>query len=225
MVPNSLTIALAVLTLGIGLGFTYFGYTAVTRLTSLVGGLGGAFLGSLVARQFVAPAFATGSQNLLVLSLVGVVVGGLFGSWFGRSVQRLAIATLSVAVSGALVYSAVSSPGVGTTLGSSLGLGSVNPLIASLVASVVVGILVWQFYLPFLGVVTSLFGAAVLQFAARTWANALPVLHPDLWATLGTNHLVWILLVGSGVALQYRRYRAARSRVSLWRRRRFASIR
>ena len=210
MVPDPITILFVALAVGVGLAFTYFGYSFVTQLTSLVGGLGGALFGSFVART-LAPSVGVAPTNLLLVSLLGALVGGLIGSRVAHSTQRVAIVGMSVLATASVVYSA---GGLGTLPLPTLD-GAVGPVVGSILAAGVVGVLVWKFYIPFLAVVTSLLGATILQRLAIHWSDVLPVFHADVWTTLGTNHLLWLLVVGSGILIQYRRYRPVKSSVGL----------
>ncbi|WP_227354495.1 hypothetical protein [Haladaptatus salinisoli] len=211
MVADFPTAAVVVLALGLGLAFTCFGYSFVTRLTSLVGGLAGALLGSFVAQTLVAPAVGVASPDLLLVSLVGALVGSIAGSRVAYSAQRPAIVALCVLLSSSVVYSLLASPDRPGAIPVSA-LGSISPVVESALVGGAVGILVWQFYLPFLTVVTSLFGASVLQHLAIHWSSFLPILRSDVWETLGTSYALWLLIVGFGIAVQYRRYRRRRSR-------------
>ncbi|WP_231183350.1 hypothetical protein [Haladaptatus sp. DYF46] len=213
MVPDPFTTAVVVFAVGIGLAFTYFGYSFVTQLTSLVGGLGGALFGSFAART-LAPSFGIASPDLLVVSLVGVLIGGFIGSRIAYSAQRFVIIGVTVITAASVAYSSFGSGGMESIAIPMLN-GAVDPVVGSLAAAAVVGILVWRFYLPFLTIVTSLFGATILQRLARQWGTVLPVFHADVWTTLGTNEVLWLILVGSGIVIQYRRYRRTKSRVGL----------
>ncbi|WP_458188241.1 hypothetical protein [Haladaptatus sp. NG-WS-4] len=216
MVVDSLTTAVAVLATGLGLAFTYFGYSVVTRLTSLIGGLGGALLGSFVGRTLVAPAAGISAPDVILISLVGALVGSLVGSRIAHSTQRFAIVALSFAVSSAVAYSMLGNTDLLHSVSSlSLGSGALTPVFGSVVVGGIVGILVWQFYLPFLAVGTSFLGASILQRLVRHWSGLLPVFQSDVWTSLGTNPAVWLLLVGSGIVYQYRRYRRSKSRSRL----------
>ncbi|WP_458205081.1 hypothetical protein [Haladaptatus sp. NG-SE-30] len=212
MVVDSLTTVVVILAMGLGVAFTYFGYSVVTRLTSLVGGLGGALLGSFAGRTLVAPTVGFASPNVLLASLVGALVGSLVGSRIAHSTQRFAIVALSFAVSSAVAYSVVGHTDLLHLMPSlSPGSGALTPVVGSVVVGGIVGILVWQFYLPFLAVGTSLLGASILQRLVRHWSGSFPVFQSDVWASLGTNPVVWLLLVGTGIVYQYRRYRRTKS--------------
>ncbi len=212
MSPDFITTTAMVLALGFGVAFTYFGYAFVTQLTSLVGALGGALLGSALARTVVAPAVGVTSPNLLLVSLVGAIVGSIVGSSIARSTQRLAIVALCFALSSSVAYSMFGNPNFLDPVSvPSFGSGLGSPFFASIIVGGVVGVLVWQFYLPFLAAVTSLLGASILQQFVHHWSDLLPVFQSDVWATLGTNHVLWLLLVGTGVVYQYRRYRRRKS--------------
>ncbi|EFW92404.1 hypothetical protein ZOD2009_08853 [Haladaptatus paucihalophilus DX253] len=213
MVPDFFTATVVALAVGVGLAFTYFGYSFVTQLTSLVGGLGGALFGSFAART-LAPALGIASPNLLLVSLVGALLGGLIGSRVAHSAQRFAIVGGSALAAASAAYASFGSGGVETIALPMLD-GAADPLVGSLLVGGVTGILVWRFYLPFLTVVTSLLGATILQQLARQWGNVLPVFQADVWAMLGTNEVFWLLLVGSGVLIQYRRHRRLKSHVRL----------
>ncbi|RBI60523.1 hypothetical protein DMJ13_18940 [halophilic archaeon] len=210
MVLDPFTILFVVLAVGVGLAFTYFGYSFVTQLTSLVGGLGGALFGSFVART-LAPSFGVAPPNLLLVSLLGALIGGLIGSRVAHSTQRVAIVGMSVLATAEVVYSGGD---LGTLSIPTLD-GAVGPVVGSILAAGVVGILVWKFYILFLVVVTSLLGATILQRLAIHWSDVLPVFHADVWMTIGTNHLLWLLIVGSGILIQYRRHRQVKSYASL----------
>ncbi len=206
MVLDSFTTLAVALAVVVGLAFTYFGYSFVTQLTSLVGGLGGALFGSFAART-LAPGFGIAPHDMLLVSLVGVLVGGYIGSRLARSAQRFAIVGVCVIAAASVAYSSFSGGGELGGLSVPLLTGAVDPVVGSLFVAAVVGILVWQFYLPFLTVVTSLLGATILQELARQWGDILPVFHANVWSTLGSNEVLWLLLVGSGILIQYRRYR------------------
>lgn len=210
MVADFLTTIVVVLAIGFGVSVTYFGYSFVTRLTSLVGGLGGALLGSFVARTLVAPTVGIASPDLILVSLVGAIVGSLVGSRIARSTQRFAVVGLCFAGSSTVAYSMLGKP-MSPVL-PSFGSGLVDPLVGSVIVGGIVGVLVWQFYLPFLAAATSLLGATVLQRLVHHWSDLLPVFQSDVWTTLGTNHVFWLLLVGTGVVYQYRRYRRRKSK-------------
>ncbi|WP_435153725.1 hypothetical protein [Haladaptatus sp. DFWS20] len=216
MVTDFLATTLVVLATGFGVAFTYFGYSFVTRLTSLVGGLGGALIGSFVARMLVAPAVGVASPDLLLVSLVGAIVGSLIGGQVARATQRFAIVALCFAVSSMVTYSMLGHPEILHSIFlPSFGSGAVDPLVGSVVVGGIVSVLVWQFYLPFVTVMTSLLGASILQQLARDWSGWLPVFHSDVWTTLGTNHVFWLFLVGTGIVYQYRRYRGRKSRLRI----------
>ncbi|WP_266077121.1 hypothetical protein [Haladaptatus caseinilyticus] len=212
MVTDLLATTLVVLATGVGVAFTYFGYSFVTRLTSLVGGLGGALAGSFVARTLVAPPVGVASPDVMLVSLVGAIVGSLIGSQVARATQQFAIVALCFALASAVTYSMLGHPSILHSISlPSFGSGIVDPLIGSVVVGGITGVLVWQFYLPFLTVVTSLLGASILQQIVRHWSGLLPVFHSEMWTSLGTSHVLWFLLVGTGIVSQYRRYRHRKS--------------
>jgi len=221
------TTGLAVLTIGLGLALLYFGYSVVTQFTSLVGGLVGALVGGAAAQTLAGPVLAAGPLGLLLVAVVGAVLGAILGSWLARAAQRfavvagcaLAVWTLAYATlsAGELTVPALTKTGgwwTVPTLAAASG-GWTVPLVGSLLVGAVGAVLAWRFYLPFLGVVTSALGAGALQWGVRHWSGLLPVLRPETWTFLGANAVVWMLLAGSGAAVQYRRYRAVRSRARL----------
>ncbi len=205
MVPDFFTTVAVMLAIVVGLAFTYFGYSFVTQLTSLVGGLGGALFGSFAART-LAPGFGVPPHNLLLVSLVGVLIGGFIGSRLARSAQRFAIVGVCVVAAASVAYTSLGSGGGPGAVSIPILTGIVSPVVGSIIVAGVVGVLVWQFYLPFLTVVTSLLGATILQQLARHWGDILPVFQANVWTTLGSSELLWLLLVGSGILIQYRRY-------------------
>ncbi|MFB9804078.1 hypothetical protein ACFFQF_00620 [Haladaptatus pallidirubidus] len=130
------------------------------------------------------------------------------GGRLARSAQRLAIVALCFVGTSTIAYSMFGRSNLFDPLSlPSIGSGVVDPFFGSIIVGGIVSVLVWQFYLPFLAVVTSLLGASILQQFVRHWSDLLPVFQSDVWATLGTNHVLWVLLVGTGIVYQYRRYR------------------
>ena len=210
MVPHSFTTIAVVLAIVVGLAFTYFGYSFVTQLTSLVGGLAGALFGSFTAR-ILAPGFGVPAHDLLLVSLLGIFIGGYFGSLLARTAQRFAIVGVCIVAAAVVTYSSLSLGNGPGAVSIPMLTGIVSPLVGSILVAGVVGILVWQFYLPFLTVVTSLLGATILQQLARHWGNILPVFQAHVWTTLGSNKILWLLFVGSGILIQYRRYHRVKS--------------
>ncbi|WP_227376349.1 hypothetical protein [Haladaptatus halobius] len=217
MVTDLLTTSIVVLAIGIGVAFTYFGYSFVTRFTSLLGGLGGALVGSFAARLFISFTFGTPSAlDLLLVSFGGAIVGGIVGSYVALSLQRVAIIGTSFIISSSLLYWLMTHPKqTGTIPSLSLISESFHPLITSILFGGLVSILVWKFYFLFLAGATSLLGASLLQQFALHWSTLLPIFQDNTWTTLGTSQVLWLLLLGSGIIVQYRRYRGISPHQSL----------
>ncbi len=214
MVTDPLTTIVVILAIGIGVTFTYFGYSFVTRLTSLFGGLGGALAGSFVAQHFLPSTFGTTAAfDLVLISFGGAIVGGIVGSYVARSLQRVAIIVACFTISSSIFYWLLThSEQFGSIPGLSLFTNPFPPLAASVLFGGFVGLLVWKFYFLFLVGATSLVGASLLQQFALHWSTQLPVFQGDTWTTLGTNFVFLLLLIGSGIVVQYRRYRSIHPR-------------
>lgn len=209
MVPDLLTTSIVVLAIGIGVFFTYFGYSFVTRLTSLFGGLGGALIGSFAARLFISSTFGAAAPfELILVSLTGAFFGGIIGSYVARSLQQVATIATCFVISSSLLYWVLTHPDqLGMILSQSLLPNSVSPAVIAMLFGGVVSIFIWKFYFLFLVSATSLVGASLLQQFALHWSTLLPIFQSETWTTLGTNVLLWLLLIGSGIVVQYRRYR------------------
>lgn len=214
MVPAFPTTGVIALATGVGILFTYFGYSFVTRLTSLFGGLGGALAGSVTARLlFPSPVVTAANFDIGLVSLCGALVGGLVGSYMARSLQQVAIAASCFVFGSLFLYWGLTHPEQARAIsGIAPILDVASPVTFAVLFGGTVGLLVWKYYFLFTVGITSLLGASLLHQLLRQWSALLPLFHTETWTMLGTNPVLWLVLAGTGIFVQYRRYRNLRPR-------------